>query len=126
MSNAETDALLAALITQERRVWQALVDGDATADAALLSADFLGVYADGFAGRADHTGQLASGPTILHFDLFEPRARPLGRDHALLSYRAAFRRPGRSTEKMYVSSIWERRDGTWINIFSQDTPADGA
>jgi hypothetical protein len=26
---------------------------------------------------------------------------------------------------MYVSSIWCRRDGEWVNVFSQDTPASG-
>jgi hypothetical protein len=31
-----------------------------------------------------------------------------------------------ATEDMLVTSIWERRNGGWINIFSQDTPLTGA
>jgi hypothetical protein len=27
-------------------------------------------------------------------------------------------------QSMYVSSLWCRRDGAWLNVFSQDTPAD--
>lgn len=118
--------LLSTLLTLERRVWQALVDGDAAADTALLSDDFLGVYPDGFAGKADHSGQLDNGPTILRFELQEPQTRRLGDRHALLSYRATFRRPGRAPEIMYVSSIWQEREGDWVNIFSQDTPAKPA
>ena len=25
---------------------------------------------------------------------------------------------------MYVSSLWCRRDDRWVNVFSQDTPAE--
>ena len=39
------------VLALETEVWQALVDGDADADARLLSADFVGVYPDGFSSR---------------------------------------------------------------------------
>ncbi len=43
----------------------------------------------------------------------------------LLSYRAEFRRPGPRSQRetMFVSSLWSHRDGRWVNVFSQDTPA---
>jgi hypothetical protein len=46
---------------------------------------------------------------------------------ALLAYRAEYVRPGESSrsESMYVSSLWCRRDGQWVNVFSQDTPDTG-
>jgi hypothetical protein len=51
----------------------------------------------------------------------------LSDDHVLLSYRAEYQRlvggvaqPG---ESMYVSSLWSRRAGRWVNVFSQDTAA---
>jgi hypothetical protein len=115
--------LLTEISALEHRVWQALVDGDAAADASLLSDDFLGVYSDGFAGKFDHTGQLKEGPTIKQFSIDAPILRTLGADHAIFSYRALFQRIDRSTaETMYVTSIWQRCDAGWINIFSQDTP----
>ena len=119
-------ALLDELLACETAVWEALVTGDAAADAAALSADFLGVYPDGFAGKADHCGQLADGPTVARYRLTEAQVKPLGADHALLAYRARYVRVGRAEEEeMYVSSIWQR-DGTgWVNVFSQDTPATG-
>lgn len=110
----------------ERAVWEALKAGDAAADAALLSADFLGVYPSGFAGHAEHSSQLSDGPTVAEYTLSDPHFRQLGPDCGLYSYRAAYRRPGGSEEVMFVSSIWQRRAQGWINIFSQDTPLDEA
>ncbi|WP_417838614.1 DUF4440 domain-containing protein [Tritonibacter scottomollicae] len=120
----DPDVLLQELSACERAVWDALVRGDADADAALLCESFLGVYSSGFADRADHSAQLHHGPTVEAYDLTELQARALGAGHGLLSYRASFQRTGRqSPEVMFVSSIWQRRGAGWINIFSQDTPA---
>ena len=119
------DDLLKDLLQAETAVWDALVKGDSQADADALSDDFLGVYPDGFSGKAAHVEQVSDGATVTRFDLSEVQARALGPDHGLLCYRADYLRPGRTeTEAMYVSSIWERTETGWINIFSQDTPAD--
>ncbi|QUJ75809.1 nuclear transport factor 2 family protein [Sulfitobacter albidus] len=116
--------LRADIIARERAVWDALVQGDAAADAAALDGSFLGVYPDGFAGKADHVNQLKAGPTVAAYTLEDVTVRALGPDHALISYRATFTRAGRSTpEEMYVSSLWQRAGVGWVNIFSQDTPA---
>lgn len=115
---------LAHFVTLETRVWEALVQGDAKADGTLLSADFLGVYPSGFAGQGDHTGQLSDGPSMQSYALDDTRLLPIGPDHALLSYRATYRRAGADrSEVMYVSSLWQRTEGGWMNSFSQDTPA---
>ena len=51
------------------------------------------------------------------------RARALGAGHAMLSYHAKFLRKGRTEEEeMYVTSVWQRLGGGWVNLFSQDTP----
>lgn len=119
--------LLDHLVSCETRVWDALVVGDPVADAAALHEGFLGVYTDGFAGKADHVGQVAQGPTVQSYVLTDCRVMALGADHAVLSYHAAFLRVGRDApEAMYVSSIWQRAEQGWVNVFSQDTPASGA
>jgi len=113
---------LALFLSLETRVWQALADGDAAADGALLAPDFLGVYATGFAGPAEHVAQLSGGPTVAAFALSDARLLPLGPDRALLAYRADYSRAGADRpEAMYVSSIWEARGDGWRNVFSQDT-----
>lgn len=118
---------LETLIDLERSVWDALQRGDASADSALLAADFLGVYPTGFAERGDHSGQLNNGPTIADYEIHSARSMHLSADHALLAYKAEYRRPGTAQiESMYVSSLWSRRAGRWVNVFSQDTPEDPA
>ena len=108
----------------EATVWDALVDGNAEVDSAALHNDFIGVYSDGFASKADHVQQLVNGPTIERYALSEFRLKTLGDDHAILSYRADFLRRGKGqAEAMFVSSVWQRARHRWINVFSQDTPA---
>ena len=121
MAEQDLDALQQTITSCERRVWNALAAGDGAADATLLSPHFLGVYPDGFAGKQEHYGQLDHGPTIYNYELQDIRLIPLGPNHALLSYRASFQRNATSArEIMYVSSVWQKDDGGWINIFSQD------
>lgn len=123
MPSQTTETLLSLITSYEKQVWQALISGDKTADAALLSNDFVGVYPDGFAKKADHTDQLNQGPTVQSYTLDGLRIKRLGADHAVLSYRSRFRRAGKTTDEiMYVSSIWQREGNIWVNILSQDTP----
>jgi hypothetical protein len=116
------------LLTVEQEVWAALAAGDADADTRLLADDFLGVYSSGFAGKADHCGQLADGPTVAAYELSEARVLELAADVVLLAYRARWvgagaRGTGTATT-MYVSSVWRRTEAGWRNVFSQDTPAE--
>jgi hypothetical protein len=118
---------LAALLDLETAVWQALVDGDAGADGRLLADDFVGLYPTGFAGRGDHIAQLVAGPTVRTFELSQARMLAVSETAMLLLYLAVYERTveGTREESMYVSSLWCRRDGAWLNVFSQDTPATG-
>ncbi len=113
------------ILSLEKQVWTALVEGNAQADRALLTPDFLGVYPSGFANRDDHVGQFADAPTMKEYELSDIRLRVLSADVVLLSYRADYLRPDTETwEAMLISSLWERRHDVWINSFSQDTPLD--
>ena len=115
------------LLKLERRVWDALVEGDVEADAELLARDFVGVYPTGFANRSDHVAQLNDGPSISSYVLSEPRTLKVSDRAVMLSYRADFHRVSEvgdgPPEVMYVSSLWCQRGDRWVNIFSQDTPS---
>ena len=115
------------LIRLETEIWQALVDGDAEADARLLADDFVGVYPTGFADRSDHVGQIAAGPTVRSYELSDARMLGVSESAVLLSYRAVYARVNEAAqqEAIYVSSLWCRRRGYWVNVFSQDTPDTG-
>jgi hypothetical protein len=119
---------LSFFVALERRVWQALVEGDIDADKQLLDPRFLGVYASGFATRDEHAAQLNDGPVAATFVIGESRLLPLAPDVVLLSYRASFTRPiasgTQALQTMYVSSIWRLTGGNWLNIFSQDAPTN--
>ncbi|WP_151720118.1 nuclear transport factor 2 family protein [Gemmobacter serpentinus] len=119
-------SMLEEVLAHEHRVWQALVAGDRAADTALLAEDFVGLYPDGYAGRDDHSGQLANGPTVSDYALSEIRMIPLAPDVVILTYLAQYRRPGAARmARMWVSSTWRRGPvAGWINLFSQDTPAE--
>ncbi|MEM7117622.1 MAG: DUF4440 domain-containing protein [Chloroflexota bacterium] len=112
----------------ETAVWEALKNGDAQADAALLADHFLGVYPSGFATKSDHSEQVEAGPTVANYQLLEPRLILLSDSLVLLSYLAHWQRVKNgqvgSLEKMYVSSLWEQTDAGWKSLFSQDTPAE--
>ena len=94
MTDNKAAPALKDILELETQVWVALVEGNASADRALLSADFLGVYPTGFANRGDHVGQFADAPTMAEFDLSDARLRILTPDIVLLSYRADYLRPG--------------------------------
>jgi hypothetical protein len=111
----------------ERKVWDALVEGDAEIDIELLAEDFLGVYPTGFASRSEHVEQLADGPSVSAYALSEARKLDVSVRAVMLSYRAEFQHAsgvgdGRP-EVMYISSLWRQQGGRWVNVFSQDTPA---
>lgn len=116
--------MLAEILGLEQAVWEALVTGDAAADAALLEPGFLGVYSTGFADRADHAGQLAGGPTVARYRLSGARLVEVAEGVVILAYRADFLRVGSVEEEaMYVSSLWRRGPEGWRNLFSQDSSA---
>ncbi|UWQ80625.1 nuclear transport factor 2 family protein [Leisingera sp. S132] len=114
------------ILSLETSVWQAMALGDRHSDEKVLCDSFLGVYPSGFAGKADHCGQLQDGPVVAEYRLSSARLRCIGNAAALLSYRATFRSSGSADWKtMLISSLWEKEDGKWLNTFSQDTPETG-
>ena len=116
--------LLEEILSLETRVWQALVAGDPVADGRMLTTDFLGVYPSGFATKAEHCAQLSDGSVMKSFALSQAKLRVISPIAVLLSYCADYQRTGSANKDvMYITSLWERGAGGWLNSFSQDTPA---
>lgn len=112
------------LLAAETSVWEALRSGDQARDQALLAPEFLGVYPSGFVSRREHVAELDAGPIVHDFEIVETRHLPAGPGFALIAYRVRFR-PAADAEPVswMVSSLWRReRDGSLVNIFSQDSP----
>lgn len=110
----------------ESKVWEALASGDTKADETLLADDFLGVYSTGMTGKKEHAAQLMEGPTVTDYSLSDARIMILAEDTVLLSYLARWTRIAKGKQEvMYITSIWKKTGETWLNIFSQDTKAEG-
>lgn len=120
---------LDSFIKVESRVWDALVAGDSNADGELLADHFLGVYGSGFLDKARHIGQLGAGPVIETYKLSEARLLALTEGVVLLSYLAEWSskrtKDASIPNRQYVSSIWQLHGDKWLNVFSQDTKAEG-
>ncbi len=119
------DEQLELAVSLESAVWQALIDGDAAADLGSLAEHFIGVYPSGRSDRAGHVAQLDDGPSVLDYAIDSPVVLALADDCLLLTYEASYRRTGAgSAKRMHVTSVWQRFDGRWLNVFSQDTPVE--
>ena len=114
-------------VVLESQVWDAFVAGDSEADARVLADNFIGVYSTGFSSRAEHCAPLRNGPVAQRYEIQDPRILVLSDSLVMLVYLAVWERanaaPDSVPEKMYVSSLWQRADGNWKNVFSQDTTA---
>jgi len=86
-------AMIEKFVDLETGVWEALLNGDGQADAALLSADFLGVYETGFSNRTEHAAMLGNGPIVLNYQIEDARLRVVTDKAVLLSYLACYTKP---------------------------------
>ena len=112
----------------EKKVWEALKNGDLNADADLLSDDFLGVYESGISTKEDHLNQLMDGPIISSYKMGPARLLQLGNDVVSLTYSATAiflnHKKKDNQTLLYITSIWALRSDKWVNIFSQDTKSN--
>ena len=113
---------------KEKQIWDAIVQKDKDAAAQLLAKDFIGVYQDGFATKQNSLRDLDRSYTLSNYQWQDFRVIPLASKNVLLLYKATCKGSGEwmgfCSHSEYVSSLWEERNGKWMNVFSQDTPAN--
>jgi len=110
----------------ERQGWEALKAKDATTYERLLAEDFVRVGADGVttkSGEKNDIDQLTmdtykwEGLQVVHFTP----------DVTLLAYKATQKTTYRGQplpSPTWISSLWIKRNGTWLNFFYQETKAE--
>lgn len=112
-------------VVLEKQVWEAMRTGDPEADKRALTENFLGVYETGFSSRDEHCRAMSEGPIAERYTISEERILRLSADIVILSYLASWVpiREGKpqKEEQMYISSVWQKINDTWLNVFSQDT-----
>jgi hypothetical protein len=114
-------------IAKEREVWDALMKKDKAADAGLLADDFVGLYDTGFGTKSEHVNQMDDHYAIDSYTIQDARILRLSAEAALVLYKSTCTGSGEwkqyCAKPVYVSSLWVRRAGHWLGLFSQDTQA---
>ena len=118
-----TDALRDEIVAQERAGLDALKTGDLTAFANSTADDAVFVDAAGPASKEQVMRNVA-GFRLSDYSMSDVRFVALSADSGLIVYRIA--ETGTShgkefTAKAIVSSLWVRRGGKWMCMFSQET-----
>jgi hypothetical protein len=126
---AAADTVGQHLIAQERASWDLAIKRNASAYKALHAPDFFTVNATGTVERAPSEAS-AMDPHV-SFDQCELsgfNVRFVAENAALITYhvKAAGLDHGKAfAMESYASSLWMKRDGQWLNVFYQATPASG-
>jgi hypothetical protein len=125
---SDDDSLAAHLIAIERESWVAWQHHDATFFQNFLSDDHVEVGTNGIATKAQVVAFVGSGACIVNsYAVDHFQATRFDDNTALLTYRAAQNTMcGKSQvpSPTWVSSLFVRRNGKWVNALYQHTKAE--
>lgn len=110
-------------IANEKMVWDTFKNRSYDVFASYLASDFMEVEPDGVFDKAGSVKALSS-MDVAKFQLSDWKALKFDNDAALVTY--VVTAPGPKPEKEYHSTIWVNRDGKWLGLFHQGTPAGTA
>jgi hypothetical protein len=126
-SASQTDSLTKQLITKESATWELAIKHDAGAYKALHADGYFTVSGSGLTERGpSEESALDANVRFSRWDLSDFSVRFVADDAALVTYRA--KASGLDHGKpfqldSYATSLWVKRDGSWLNVFYQATPA---
>lgn len=126
-SAAIDDAVAQRLIAKERASWNLAIQRNAAAYRALHASDFITVTGGGVVGKA--ASEASAMDAQVHFDrcaLASFDVRFVAQNAALVIYHveAAGLDHGKAFRlDSYASSLWMKRNGAWLNVSYQATPA---
>jgi uncharacterized protein (TIGR02246 family) len=115
-----------AILSMERRAWEAVKARDARAFTDLFAADGLMADSMGFSTR---DGFLQTLPDLMidQYMLNDVKVMMIDKNAALITYKAdvkgSFKGKAFPANPMFVSSIWAKRDGKWMAVYHQETIA---
>lgn len=109
-------------VANEKIVWDSFKAKNWDGFASLLVNEFLEIEADGVYNKTASVKALSDGGMdVSKFQLGDWKSLKFDSDAALVTYTVTI--PGPKPEKEYHSSIWVNRDGKWLAMFHQGTPA---
>ncbi|WP_434740121.1 nuclear transport factor 2 family protein [Micromonospora sp. SH-82] len=123
MTTIDSTQLTKELFALEEEGWRAISAADGDFYRRLVTPDTLVVEHDGVSTGDDLVAEIDGNTSPFEgFTLDQERVVPLGPDSAVITYRANAQVAGRGTFRLYMSSVWVRRDGGWKLMFHQQTP----
>jgi hypothetical protein len=124
-SQVSETALEDQIIAKEREGLDALKAGNVELFGKLTADDAVLVDAHGPASKAQVL-QNVTGFKVTDYSMEGMKFVPLSRDSGLISYKISEKGNSHGKEftaQAYVSSIWVKRAGNWVCLFSQETEA---
>jgi hypothetical protein len=127
MTDQHIDGLGKQLLSLEQEGWNALTEGNgAQYYERHLADDALMILPIGALTRDESIQAMAAAPPWATFQLDDPRVVELGADGAVLTYRASAQRSEQEPYTALITTVFVRRNGSWMPIFHQQTPIDAA
>jgi Domain of unknown function (DUF4440) len=122
---APPPSLLEQIEGQERNGLKALKTGDLAVFAHSTADEAIFIDPHGLAGKAEVMKNVA-GFKLIDFSMNDVKLLPLSGNSGLITYTLTEKGTSHGhgfTVKVYVSSLWTYRNGTWLCLFSQETAA---
>lgn len=112
-------------IANEKIVWDLFRAKNWDGFASLLAPEFMEVEPDGVFDKSGSVKTLQGMPMDMSvFELSDWKAVTFDDDAKLVTYTVTMKGP--NPEKDYHSTIWIKRDGKWLGLYHQGTPAAAA
>ena len=112
-------------IANEKIVWDLFRAKNWDGFASLLTPEFMEVEPDGVFDKSGSVKGLQQMPMDMSaFELSDWKALPFDDDAKLVTYTVTMKGP--KPEKDYHATIWVKRDGKWLGLYHQGTPAAAA
>ena len=126
MTEQSVRAITDEIIGLERAQWETFKKKDKATLAAMLADDYLDFGSDGRWDKAKslRDGYMAADPTLLDFAWEDLQFKLLNANMALLTYRGKYREKNKGKEntgEAYYSSLYQRQNGKWLTVFTQDS-----
>ena len=113
------------IVAKEREELEALKAADYQKFADLIADDAVFVAPQGMAAKSEVVENVRDFK-LLDFTMSDIRFVPLSANSGVVAYKLTetARSHGQEfTTEVYASAVWIQRDGKWVSIFSQETPA---
>lgn len=121
------DVVGQSLIAKEKLSWELAIKRDGASYRALHAPDYFTVSGTGYSDRAlSESSAMDANVQFDQCNFLEFRIHFVSENTVLLTYRA--KASGLDHGKpfqldSYASSLWRKREGKWLNVFYQATPA---